>query len=48
MLASDADQQPIRADKDLLLQDVVEILDLAKGAGATRLFIATDAEKELK
>lgn len=49
LLASDADQQlVIRADKDLLLQEVVEILDLAKGAGATRLFIATDAEKELK
>lgn len=49
LLASDADQQlVILADKDLLLQDVVEILDLAKGAGATRLFIATDAEKELK
>lgn len=49
LLASDADQQlVIRADKDLLLQEVVEILDLAKGAGATRLFIATDAEKELR
>ncbi len=49
LLASDADQQiVVRADKDLLLQEVVEILDLAKGAGAKRLFIATDAEKELK
>jgi biopolymer transport protein ExbD len=49
MLSADADQQiVVRADKDLLLQEVVEILDLAKGAGATRLFIATDAEKESK
>lgn len=49
MLGSDPDQQiVIRADKDLLLQDVVEIMDLAKGAGATRLFIATDAAREEK
>jgi len=49
LLASGAGQQiVVRADKDLLLQEVVEILDMAKGAGATRLFIATDAEKELK
>jgi len=47
LLGSNPDQQiVVRADKDLLLQDVVEVLDLAKGAGATRLFIATDAEKE--
>jgi biopolymer transport protein ExbD len=47
LLGSDPDQQiVVRADKDLLLQDVVEVLDLAKGAGATRLFIATDAAKE--
>lgn len=38
----------IRADKDILLQDVVEILDITKGAGATRLFIATEAIKEGK
>jgi biopolymer transport protein ExbD len=49
LLAADPEQQiVVRADKDLLLQDVVEVLDMAKGAGATRLFIATDAEKELK
>lgn len=49
LLGSDPDQQiVIRADKDLLLQDVVEIMDLAKGAGATRLFIATDAAREEK
>jgi biopolymer transport protein ExbD len=49
LLGADMDQQiVVRADKDLLLQDVVEVLDLAKGAGATRLFIATDAEKESK
>ncbi|HLB00401.1 MAG TPA: biopolymer transporter ExbD [Bacteroidota bacterium] len=47
LLGSDPQQQiVVRADKDLLLQDVVEILDLAKGAGATRLFIATNAENE--
>ena len=49
MIAADSGQQiVVRADKDLLLQDVVEVLDLAKAAGATRLFIATDAENELK
>lgn len=49
MLGADPDQQiVVRADKDLMLQDVVEILDLAKGAGATRLFIATDAAREQK
>jgi biopolymer transport protein ExbD len=49
LIGADAEQQiVVRADKDLLLQDVVEVLDMAKGAGATRLFIATDAEKELK
>jgi biopolymer transport protein ExbD len=49
LISADAEQQiVVRADKDLLLQDVVEVLDMAKGAGATRLFIATDAEKELK
>lgn len=47
LLAAGADQQiVVRADKDVLLQDVVEILDIAKGAGASRLFIATDAERE--
>jgi biopolymer transport protein ExbD len=49
LISADAEQQiVVRADKDLILQDVVEVLDMAKGAGATRLFIATDAEKELK
>ncbi len=38
----------IRADKDLILQDVVEILDIAKGVGATKLFIATEAANEMK
>ena len=46
MLKKEPDLQVvIRADKDILLQDVVEILDITKGAGATRLFIATDAIK---
>lgn len=49
LLAKEPDQQiVVRADKDLILQDVVEVLDIAKGAGATRLFIATEASKEIK
>jgi biopolymer transport protein ExbD len=48
-LKQDPDQQiVVRADKDLILQDVVEILDIAKSVGATRLFIATEAAKEVK
>ena len=49
LLQKNSDQQiVIRADKDLILQDVVEILDIAKGVGATRLFIATEAVNEVK
>ncbi|MDI6765716.1 MAG: biopolymer transporter ExbD [Bacteroidota bacterium] len=49
LIQKDADQQiVVRADKDLTLQDVVEILDIAKGIGATKLFIATEAVKEVK
>ena len=49
LLQKDSDQQVVvRADKDLILQDVVEILDIAKGVGATRLFIATEAVNEVK
>ncbi|MBI4810704.1 MAG: biopolymer transporter ExbD [Ignavibacteriales bacterium] len=49
LIKVDIDQQiVIRADKDLTLQDVVEILDIAKGVGATKLFIATEAAKEVK
>jgi biopolymer transport protein ExbD len=49
LLKQDPDQQiVVRADKDLILQDVVEILDIAKSVGATRLFIATEAAKEVK
>lgn len=45
----DKEQQiVVRADKDVILQDVVEILDIAKSVGATRLFIATDVVKEVK
>lgn len=48
LIRQDPDQQiVVRADKDLVLQDVVEVLDIAKGAGATRLFIATEAAKEV-
>jgi biopolymer transport protein ExbD len=44
LLRQDPDQQVIvRADKDLALQDVVETLDIVRGAGASRLFIATDS-----
>lgn len=49
LIQNNPEQQIIlRADKDLPLQDVVEILDIAKGAGATKLFIATEAAKEIK
>ncbi len=45
-LGKDKEQQiVVRADKDVILQDVVEILDIAKSVGATRLFIATDVIK---
>ena len=43
LMQNDRDQQVVvQADKDLILQDVIEILDIAKGIGATRLFIATE------
>ncbi len=49
LLHQDKEQQiVVRADKDLVLQDVIEVLDIAKGVGATRLFIATEAAKEVK
>jgi biopolymer transport protein ExbD len=40
------DQQiVIQADKNLILEEVVEVLDIAKGVGMTRLFIATEPVK---
>lgn len=49
LIQKNSDQQiVVRADKDLTLQDVVEILDIAKGVGATKLFIATESAKEVK
>lgn len=49
LFQKDTDQQiVVRADKDLTLQDVVEILDIAKSVGATRLFIATEAVRGIK
>lgn len=37
------DQQiVIQADKSLVLDEVIEVLDIAKSVGATRLFIATE------
>ena len=49
LIKQDPEQQiVVQADKDLLLQDVVEVLDIAKGVGATRLFIATEAAKEVQ
>ena len=49
LIQKDAEQQiVVRADKDLTLQDVVEVLDIAKGVGATRLFIATESSPEKK
>jgi biopolymer transport protein ExbD len=45
LLAGKPDAQVVvRAHKDLLLQDVVEVFDIAKTSGATRLFIATDTK----
>lgn len=35
----------IRADKNLLLVDVIGVLDVVKGAGARKFFIATEKEK---
>jgi len=35
----------IQADKSLILDEVIEVLDIAKGVGATRLFIATEPVK---
>lgn len=45
-LANDSTQTVvIRADQSLLLSEVVGVLDLVKGAGARRFFIATEKEK---
>ncbi len=35
----------VQADKNLLFDEVIEILDIAKGIGATKLFIATEPSK---
>lgn len=49
LLQKEANQQVVvRADKDIILQDVIEVFDMAKRAGATRLFIATEFAKEVK
>lgn len=43
LIRKDAEQQiVVRADKGLQLQDVIDILDIAKSTGATKLFIATE------
>ncbi|TAK60365.1 MAG: biopolymer transporter ExbD [Bacteroidetes bacterium] len=43
LLRKDVEQQiVVRADKGLQLQDVIDILDIAKSTGATKLFIATE------
>ena len=36
----------IRADQTLALGDVIGVLDIVKGAGARRFFIATDTKEE--
>jgi len=36
----------IRADRDLSLDRVVEVMDVAKSAGASRFLIATQSEQE--
>ncbi|NOZ57073.1 MAG: biopolymer transporter ExbD [Calditrichaeota bacterium] len=46
LLADKPDQLVvIRADKDLTLAKTIEVIDLAKTAGATRFFIATQPGK---
>lgn len=43
LMQKDREQQiVIRADKTLQLQDVIEVMDIAKSTGATKLFIATE------
>ncbi len=43
LVRKDPQQQiVIRADKGLQLQDVIDVLDIAKITGATKLFIATE------
>lgn len=45
-IRKNADQQiVVRADKGLQLQDVIDLLDIAKSSGATRLFIATEGSE---
>ena len=49
LLKKNKEQQVvIRADKDIILQEIIEVFDLAKAAGASRLFIATDSGQEKK
>jgi biopolymer transport protein ExbD len=43
LIRKDPQQQiVVRADKGLQLQDVIDVLDIAKSTGATKLFIATE------
>jgi biopolymer transport protein ExbD len=43
LIRKDSQQQiVVRADKGLQLQDVIDVLDIAKSTGATKLFIATE------
>jgi biopolymer transport protein ExbD len=45
-IAGDSSQTVvIRADQTLTLGDVVGVLDIVKGAGARKFFIATDTEE---
>ncbi len=47
LIRKDAQQQiVVRADKGLQLQDVIDVLDIAKSTGATKLFIATEEATE--
>ncbi|MBI3193884.1 MAG: biopolymer transporter ExbD [Ignavibacteriae bacterium] len=47
LIRKDPQQQiVVRADKGLQLQDVIDILDIAKSTGATKLFIATEEASE--
>ncbi|MBI5216991.1 MAG: biopolymer transporter ExbD [Ignavibacteriae bacterium] len=47
LIRKDSQQQiVVRADKGLQLQDVIDVLDIAKSTGATKLFIATEEATE--
>jgi biopolymer transport protein ExbD len=42
LAASQADMVVVKADRTVSLQSAIQIMDIAKGVGATRLLIATE------